>query len=199
MATGCVSGYQTSRSCPQDQHFRDIRPCPRQNSAASPCSLRESRAIFPGARQKVVRKHAGWRPASYCIGQTWTLYKWLHVKTPQRGGRCRCHPLLGVGGDWVEPSDRRCPEERHVWTAPCSQKAHALHHFTLLEKQVGNLHTSTGDYSELRTFFFGSKRLLIIYYQIYQNAANTQRFLSFIFYRLHFLTIYMGKQSVTYW
>lgn len=53
MAAGCVSGYQSSRPCPQGQHFGDIRPCPKQNSPASPRGLAQGSARFRGQRQKV--------------------------------------------------------------------------------------------------------------------------------------------------
>lgn len=66
MATGSVSGCQTTRSLPQDQCVRGVRPSPRQDSAASPCRLRESGASCPGDRQKV-NKLVGRKGSCQCI------------------------------------------------------------------------------------------------------------------------------------
>ncbi len=63
MASGSVSGCPTPRPLSQDQCVCGVRPSPRQDSAASPCRLRESGASCPGDRQKV-NKHM--RPEGLC-------------------------------------------------------------------------------------------------------------------------------------
>lgn len=66
MATGCVSGHQAPRPFPQDQCVCGVWPSPRQDPAAPPCRLRESRASCPGDRQKV-DKHLGHKHVCQCI------------------------------------------------------------------------------------------------------------------------------------
>ena len=136
MATGGVSGCQTPRALPQDQCVCNVGPSARQDSAASPGRLRESGAGCPGDRQKVskpwdVKAHvsASLAPRPHSNA--------LLVASSQGGdGGWECHPLLGVGGDWVEPSDPRRPEERLLWGSAGGQKPHTTNRAALLEQQV---------------------------------------------------------------
>lgn len=113
-------------------------------------------------------KHTGRKVAAQCIVRSRSpFYKRLHVKTPQWGGGRGCHPLPGVGRDWVEPSDRRRPEERLIRGAAGGQKAHAPRRAALLEEQVGTSHTACpwaicSELNSSQSFFFVRARLLII-------------------------------------
>lgn len=68
-----------------------------------------------------------WRAS--CLRMVW-------CETPQRGGGRGHHPLLGVSGDWMEPSDSWRPEERLVRGPARRQKPHASRGAALLEEQV---------------------------------------------------------------
>lgn len=136
MATRSVSGCQTPRSLPQDQCVCGVRTSPRQNSAASPCRLRESSASCPGDWQKV-NKHARHKKLM-SMHHLPHLYipKWFACETSQGASGWGHHSLLGVSGDWVEPSDSRRPEERLLWGSAGRQKPHTTHRAALLEEQV---------------------------------------------------------------
>ncbi len=80
MAAGSVSGRQAPRPLPQEQRVCGIRPSARQDSAASPCRLRESGASRPGDRQKVNKHTRQKGSCQYIICPTSAFRNGLLVK-----------------------------------------------------------------------------------------------------------------------